>query len=95
MLKCYLTSRDSSSKELWAWNAVESILRVLEVAPVDGDVVRKAVGLSFPDFDDAVCAAAAEASGCEAIVSRDPKGFANSPVPVIEPETALAWLGVV
>ena len=38
------------------------------------------------------CSAEAQTSGCDAIVTRDPKGFPNSPVPVIVPETAVAWL---
>lgn len=87
----YLVARERGAEV--ARQVVDSLLRVLEVAPVDGPVVQKALALSFPDFEDAVCAAAAEAAGCEAIVSRDPRGFPSSPVPVIEPETALAWIG--
>lgn len=75
-----------------ARQAVEGIVQVLDVAPVDGAVVRSAMALSWPDFEDAVCAAAAEATGCDAIISRDPDGFPNPPVPVMDPETALAWL---
>ncbi len=59
---------------------------------MDGAVVRNALALSWPDFEDAVCAAAAQAKDCDAIVSRDPAGFPDSPVPVLDPETALAWL---
>jgi len=61
---------------------------------VDGAVIRSALDLAWPDFEDAVCAAAAVASGCEAIVSRDPAGFPDSPVPIVEPEAAMAWLSV-
>jgi hypothetical protein len=31
--------------------------------------------------------------GCDAIVTRDTKGFVDSPVRIIDPATALAWLG--
>jgi len=44
------------------------------------------------DFEDAVCAAAAEASGCEAIVTRDPSGFPTPRFPVVDPIAALSWL---
>jgi hypothetical protein len=45
-----------------------------------------------PRQEDAVCAAAAESCGCEAIVIRDPDGYPNCPVPVIDSAAALAWL---
>lgn len=86
----YLIERDRGRQV--ARQALEGIVQVLEVAPVDGAVIRAALTLSWPDFEDAVCAVAAQASGCEAIVTRDPDGFPNSPVAAITPETALAWL---
>jgi hypothetical protein len=52
----------------------------------------RALGLAWPDFEDAVCAAAAEASGCDAFVTRDPDGYPNAPLPVIDPAAALGWL---
>ena len=75
-----------------AKQAIERIVQVLEVAPVDGRVIRSALNLPWPDFEDAVCAAAAQATNCDAIVSRDPSGFPDSPVPVLDPRAALAWL---
>ena len=51
-----------------------------------------ALALAWPDFEDAVCAAAAEASGCDALVTRDPDGYPNAPLPVIDPAAALSWL---
>ena len=86
----YLIARERDAKI--AQQALETIVQVLEVAPVDGAVIRVAMTLAWPDYEDAVCAAAAQTSGCDAIVTRDPKGFLNSPVPAIDPETALAWL---
>lgn len=72
---------------------VEALLTVFSVAPVDEPVLRRAIALDWPDFEDAVCAAAAEAAGCHGVVTRDPKGFHHSPVRVLDPGTALAWLG--
>ncbi|MBI2466950.1 MAG: PIN domain-containing protein [Candidatus Rokubacteria bacterium] len=86
----YLASRARGAR--FARRTLEDLLRVFEVAPVDGAVIRSALDLAWPDFEDAVCAAAAAASGCEAIVGRDPAGFPGSPVPVVDPTTALAWL---
>ena len=86
----YLIERDRGAKV--ARQVLEGIVQVLEIAPVDGAVVSNALALSWPDFEDAVCAAAAQAKDCDAIVTRDPAGFPDSPVPVLDPETALAWL---
>ncbi len=71
---------------------VERLIRVFSITPVDDDVVRRAIALAWPDFEDAVCAAAAEASGCDALVTRDPDGYPNAPLPVIDPAAALSWL---
>ena len=76
----------------FARNGVERLISVFGVAPIDEAVVRRALVLGWPDFEDAVCAAAAEALGCEAIVIRDPDGFPDSPVPVIDPAGALTWI---
>jgi predicted nucleic acid-binding protein len=76
----------------FARNGVERLLGVFGVATVDEKVVRRALALSWPDFEDAVCASAAEANGCEAIVTRDPEGYPNCPLPVMDPAAALAWL---
>ena len=65
---------------------LSAILRVLRVAPVDDDVIRVALGLPSPDFEDAVTAAAALQAGCDYIITRDPKGFAGSPVRFLAPE---------
>jgi len=71
-----------------ARNVVSALLRVFEVAPVDAAVIREALALPPADFEDAVTAAAANASECGLIVTRDPKGFRGSPVPVLSPEAA-------
>ena len=76
----------------FARNGVEGLIRVFDVAPVDDEVVRRALALAWPDFEDAVCAAAAEASGCDALVTRDADGYPNAPLPVIDPAAALSWL---
>lgn len=76
----------------FARKGVERLISVFGVAPVNEAVVRRALAFAWPDFEDAVCAAAAEASGCEAIVTRDPSGFPDAPLPVVDPIAALSWL---
>jgi hypothetical protein len=76
----------------FAREGVARLLSVFGVAPVNEVVLRRALVLAWPDFEDAVCAAAAEDAGCEAIVTRDPDGYPNAPLPVIDPAGALSWL---
>lgn len=76
----------------FARKGVERLISVFGVAPVNEDVVRRALAFAWPDFEDAVCAAAAEASGCEAIVTPDPTGYPDVPLPVVDPAAALIWL---
>ena len=75
-----------------ARRAVDGVLSVFGVAPVDEAVLRRALSLGWSDFQDAVCAAAAEGAGCDLIVTRDPRDFRGSPVPVVDPVTALSLL---
>jgi predicted nucleic acid-binding protein len=76
----------------FARRGVERLISVFGVAPVNEAVVRRALALAWRDFEDAVCAAAAEASGCEVIVTRDPSGFPDAPLPVVDTIAALSWL---
>jgi predicted nucleic acid-binding protein len=79
-------------KEMGAARAkqtVASILKVFDVAAVDGAVIEEALELSCPDFEDAVTAAAARLAGCDYILTRDPRGFRNSPLRSITPEVAM------
>lgn len=69
---------------------LHDILAVFRASPVDQDVLRRALALSFADFEDAVTAAAAEADGCDLIVSRNAKDFRRAPLPVLTPEAARA-----
>lgn len=75
-----------------ARRGVATVLSVLGVAPVDAAVLLRALSFGWTDFEDAVCAAAAEAAGCDLIVTGDPRGFRASPVPVVEPATAISLL---
>jgi predicted nucleic acid-binding protein len=86
----YLVAREHDHR--FARRVLDDLLLVPRIAPVDGPILRRAMALGFSDFEDAVCAAAAEGVGCDAIVSRDPKGFQKSPVRVLEPRAAVILL---
>jgi predicted nucleic acid-binding protein len=71
---------------------VADLIRVFRVAPVNEEVLRRALELDFTDFEDAVCAAAAEAAGCDLLVTRNGRDFARSPVAALDPMAAVALL---
>jgi len=84
----YLVRKERGASK--ARRTVTAILRVFGIAAVDGDVVRQALQFSWPDFEDSITASAAQSAGCDAIVTRDPRGFPDSPVQVLTPEAAVA-----
>ena len=75
-----------------AWRVVGDLLAVAGVAAVDEATLRRALTLPGPDFEDAVCAAAAESSACDLLVTRDPAGFRGAAVPVVDPDTAASLI---
>ena len=86
----YLVRKERGNAK--ARRILSAILRVFGVAAVDAAVLQEALELPWPDFEDAVTAAAARAAGCEFIVTRDPKGFRGSPVRSLTPEAATPLL---
>jgi len=86
----YLVSKERGAAV--ARRTMNAILSVLKVAPVDSRVIQAALALAWPDFEDAVTAAAAAEAGCDLIVTRDPTGFPHSPVAVVTPDAAVALL---
>jgi predicted nucleic acid-binding protein len=86
----YLIRRAVGSSK--ATKAIGALLTVFEIAPMDDRVIKRAMGLAFGDFEDAVSASAGQAAGCDYILTRDPKGFRSSPVPPITPEAVIPLL---
>ena len=72
--------------------AVTNCVRSLEIVPVDRTALEMATTLPGSDFEDNLQIACAALFHLDAIVTRDPKGFAGSPVPVLTPAELLAQL---
>ena len=70
--------------------AVRKVLAMLAVLPATKDVLVAATGEAYPDYEDAVTFLSAAAERCDLIVTRNPKDFASSLVPVQTPEQFLA-----
>jgi predicted nucleic acid-binding protein len=72
--------------------AVRDCLNELEVIPVGRTTLEEAYRLSGVDFEDSLQLACAIEAGTDAIVTRDPAGFAGAPVPVLSPADLVARL---
>lgn len=86
----YLNSRAVGARR--AARTTDALLSVFDVAPVDGAVLQGALALGWNDFEDAVTATAARRARCHALITRDPRDFKRSPVRVLSPVEAAAWL---
>lgn len=72
--------------------AVQSIAKVFEVAPVNTEVIARAIQSNAADFEDAVQMYAALAIGAGEVVTRDVAGFAWGPMVTTTPDQLLARL---
>jgi predicted nucleic acid-binding protein len=75
-----------------AQRAVTDCLNSLTIVPVNVSSLRLAAMGPGGDFQDNLQVASAVEAKLEAIVTRDPKGFAGSPLPVLTPTEFLAKL---
>lgn len=71
---------------------IQSLLKLFDIAPVSRLVLEEALSMDWPDFEDAVLAASAHHSGADALVTRDPRGFQGSSIPIHSPEELLQVL---
>lgn len=84
----YLASKAGGAKR--AISLVATLLDVLQVAPVDREVVSGALELGFADFEDAVIHEAAALAGATAIVTRNGRDFRGATIAVFDPAEMLA-----
>jgi predicted nucleic acid-binding protein len=86
----YLATKAIGSRA--ARSHVRTLLGLFEVAPVTRAVLTDALDLELPDYEDAVLHEAARHARAEAIVTRDPKGFAKARLKVYAPDELLRFL---
>jgi len=68
---------------------VRRVLKVLKVIPASRQTLIEAADARYADYEDAVSFLSAAASGCDLILTRNPKDFALSPVPAKTPHAFL------
>ena len=83
----YIVAKHAGQEQ--AGTLVDWVLSHLEIVPQDRAQFLRARSLRFDDFEDAALASAAEAAGCELIVTRNVADFGSSPVRAITPEELL------
>ena len=71
---------------------VDWLLAHLEVVAQDRSQFLRARTLEIADFEDAALASAAEAAGCDLIITRNVADFHSSPVRAVTPEELLLAL---
>jgi predicted nucleic acid-binding protein len=72
-----------------AWQTVHTCLNQLRIVAVDDTLLHAAVAIAGQDLEDDLQIACAAAAKLEAIVTRDAKGFAHSPIQVLTPAELL------
>jgi predicted nucleic acid-binding protein len=75
-----------------AMEAINRLMMLFEIAPVNRAVLETALSSEFEDFEDAVLHAAALHQGAQGIVTRDLNGFNKSNLNVYSPEELLIML---
>ena len=71
---------------------VRRVLKVLKVLSASRQTLIEAADPCYADYEDAVSFLSAAASGCNLILTRNPKDFAKSPVPAKTPHAFLQEL---
>lgn len=80
----YLVGRAAGPAKARAF--ISDLTAGTDIAPLDNNEVKRALGLPLPDFEDALVAAAAEAAIATHIVTRNTADFRRSPVKAVTPE---------
>ncbi len=70
-------------------DVIDWLLRHFDVANTRRTELTRARGLNWPNFEDAVVAAAAESADYNAIITRNVSDFKKSPIPALTPEEYL------
>ncbi|MDR0444664.1 MAG: PIN domain-containing protein [Treponema sp.] len=84
----YIIRRERKSKEIAA-ASLKNILASVDIADVTGSVIRRAIGLEWGDFEDAVQYVAGENITADYIVTRNASDFITAAIPIVTPDELL------
>ncbi|MGL4610184.1 MAG: PIN domain-containing protein [Trueperaceae bacterium] len=88
----YLYTKASSSRD--ANKAVDKLLKVFGVAPVNHSALQTALSSNFKDYEDAVLHEAGIKAGVDCVVTRNPKDFSKASLNVYKPDDLVTILGL-
>lgn len=71
-------------------SSIRNLLTMITVSPIDGEMVQRAYSLNDKDKEDVLQYLSAQSVGANCIITRDKKGFANSPIVVLSPHEFLS-----
>lgn len=71
---------------------IQQLLLQVEVTAIGREILLRAFDFGFSDYEDAVQYACAEASGVEAIITRNSSDYKDATLPVFSPTDFLAKL---
>lgn len=83
----YITKKHLSKKE--ADEALDVLLSLFDIAPVNKLVLELARDLNFKDYEDAVIYASAVYSNVNAVITRNKKDFKDTDIPIYTPQEFL------
>jgi len=84
----YFLLKQGTDKTVAA-NTIAALMNLLDVFPVDKEILRSALLSPVTDFEDAVIEASAMRNGVDYIVTRNLSDFKQSRVPALTPEQFL------
>jgi hypothetical protein len=73
-----------------ARQALQQLLELFEIAPVNRAVLEEALKSRLPDFEDAVLDQAGRLAGAEVIVTRNQKDFRHASLRILGPDELLS-----
>ena len=73
-----------------AYEAVQLLLRLLQVVPIDRERIEAALSMGWSDFEDALQTACAVHAGADVLVTRNVADYGQAVLPVETPERFLA-----
>jgi hypothetical protein len=84
----YITSKLLRSKEC-AKNLLKKFIGMINIATVDGNMVVEALNFEWNDFEDSIQYVVGKNIAADYLVTRNPKDFSGSKIPIVEPEGLL------
>ena len=84
--------KTEAEASMLAQEQLSRLINLVNVVPVDRNVIAHALELEWVDFEDAVQYSVALENGADYIVTRDSRGYALSAIPVVSARDIVAML---